>query len=115
MHVRKKMMHMNIAKPLRAKLGIKRRSILVKKGDKIRVITGGMKKKEGKVMRVDYNNLAIYAEGISIKNSKGVEKLAKLQPSNAQIIDGDFSSADRKAVLARSGASSKTGQKQAQK
>ena len=102
MHMRRKMMHMHVAKSLRAKLGTNRRAMLVKKGDKIRVISGSMRKKEGKVMEVDYHNLSIFVEGIARKNAKGIEKLARLQPSNAEIIDGDFNSADRKAMLGRS-------------
>ena len=101
-HKRKKLMHVHIAKELRSKLGIKRRAILVRKGDKIRVRKGKFKKKTGIVLEADYKNLVIYAEGVNVKNARSMEKLVPLMPCNVEIIDGDFASKDRKAVLERS-------------
>ena len=102
MHTRKKLMHSNVALQLRTKLGTKLRSILIKKGDKVLIISGSFKKKEGTVMNVDYSKLKVFVEGVSRSNAKGQQKLIPIDPSNLRIIDGDFTTKDRKAVLERS-------------
>ncbi|PIT84392.1 50S ribosomal protein L24 [Candidatus Micrarchaeota archaeon CG10_big_fil_rev_8_21_14_0_10_45_29] len=107
MHVRKKLMHVHVSKALRQKNGSKR-SVLVKKGDKIKVLCGSNKGKTGIVMEADYKDLMVYVEGIVRRNSKAAEKLVPIRPSIIEIIDGDFSSPSRK----RGGAS---GAKEAQK
>jgi large subunit ribosomal protein L24 len=111
MHERKKMMHVHVSKELRAKLGTKRRAVLVKKGDKIRFRKGKNRKKTGTVLEVDYRDLVLYVEGISSKNSKGVQKLSPVQPANVEIVEGDFGQKDRKAMLERSRGAAKAGQK----
>ncbi|MFA5108428.1 MAG: 50S ribosomal protein L24 [Candidatus Micrarchaeia archaeon] len=102
MHIRKKLMNVHVSKSLRAKLGTTRRSMLVKKGDKVKVTTGKYKGKSGPVMEADYSSLKVYVEGVVVKNSKGIEKLVPMQPSNLEILEGDFNSKDRKAMLERS-------------
>ncbi len=101
MHTRKKLMHANIASALKTKLGTKLRNILVKKGDKVKITTGSFKKKEGKVLSADYSKLKVFVEGVSRLNARGQQKLIPFDPSNIQIIDGDFTTKDRKAILAR--------------
>lgn len=101
LHQRKKLMHVHVARELRAKLGVGRRAMLVKKGDKVRLRNGDDKGKSGAVMEVNYGDLTVYVEGIVRKNARGVEKMRALQPSNLEIIEGDFSKKDRAAVLAR--------------
>ncbi|MFH0927448.1 MAG: 50S ribosomal protein L24 [Candidatus Micrarchaeota archaeon] len=102
LHQRKMMMHANVSKTLRAKLGTSRRSAIVRKGDKVRITTGSFKKKEGVVLEADYSCLKLYIEGIVRKNARGQEKLVPIDPSNVQISDGDFTLKDRKAMLERS-------------
>ena len=87
MHMRKKYMHVHISKELRQKLGTNRRAVLVKKGDKVKMRVGKNKGKVGNVLEVDYSDLVIYVEGMTIKNAKGVQKLIPVQPANAEIID----------------------------
>jgi len=101
MHIKAKQMHVHIAKELRAKLGVSRRSIQLHKGDKIRLRCGDGAGKMGAVMEVDCRNRIVYAEGFVNKTAKGVEKLRALQPANLEIIDGDFTKKDRTAILAR--------------
>jgi len=102
MQERKKLMHSRIAPALRQKLGTRMRSILVRKGDKVKVTSGSYKKKEGTVLEASYSALKLFIEGVTRKNSRGQEKLVKVDPSNVQIIDGDFSLKNRKAILERS-------------
>ena len=102
LHVRRKMMHLHASKELRAKLGTKRRALLVHKGDKVRLRKGDKAGHVGAVMEVDYVNLKVYVEGLTHKKARGTEKLRVIQPSNLEIVEGDFSGKDRAAMLARS-------------
>jgi large subunit ribosomal protein L24 len=88
--VRKCMMHSHVAKELRAKLAGNPRAVLVRKGDKVRIMVGKNRKKTGKVLEVNYADLKIYVEGITARNAKGTEKPAPISPSNIEIIEGDF-------------------------
>ncbi|VVB57785.1 50S ribosomal protein L24 [Candidatus Anstonella stagnisolia] len=90
MHLRRKFVHVHISKELRAKLGLIARSTLVHKGDKVKIRTGEKKKHVGNVTRVDYSRSRLYVEGVVAKNAKGVEKPMAVQPSNVEIIEGDF-------------------------
>ncbi len=101
LHQKKKLLHAHLAKELRAKLGVSRNAVLLHKGDKVRLRNGDDKGKSGTVMEVDYGAVVIFIEGIVGKNARGVEKLRPIQPSNVEIIDGDFSKKDRAAMLAR--------------
>ncbi|MFH1306461.1 MAG: 50S ribosomal protein L24 [Candidatus Micrarchaeota archaeon] len=103
LHKRRKMMHTHLSKELRQKLGTSRRAAVVRKGDKVKVVVGNLKGKTGTVMEADYSDLVIYVEGLTRKNAKGIEKMIAIQPSNTEIIEGDFSLKDRKAMLERSG------------
>ena len=109
MHMRKKFMNAHVSKALRAKLGISRSSLLVKRGDKVRITTGKYKGKTGPVMEANYSSLKVYVEGVVVKNAKGIDKLVAIQPSNIEIIEGDFSGKDRKAMLERSAKSAAAG------
>ncbi len=98
---RKAMMHVHLSKDLRAKLGITRRSMQIRKGDKVRLRVGTDAGKVGNVMRADYHRLRLYIEGFVNKTARGVEKLKPIQPANVEIIDGDFANKDRAEIIAR--------------
>lgn len=102
LHSRRKMMNVHISKELRAKLGTKRRSALVHKGDKVKLRVGEKAGHIGLVMEVDYKALKLSVEGLTNKNARGVEKLAPVSPSNCEIVEGNFTLKDRAAMLARS-------------
>lgn len=101
LHLRRKMMHVHVSKELRKKLGI-RRSVLLHKGDKVRLRKGDHADKSGQVMDVDYVHMKVYIEGITTKKAKGTEKLLPIQPANIEIIDGDFANKNRAKALSRS-------------
>ncbi len=100
LHLRRKMMHVHLSRLLRTKLGIKKRSLLVRKGDKVRLRKGSKAGHVGVVMDADYSSLKIYVEGVAHRNARGVEKLAPISPSNVEIMDGDFTLKDRAAKIA---------------
>jgi large subunit ribosomal protein L24 len=85
LHARQKLAAAHLAKDLRAKL--KKRSLQLKKGDKVRVMRGSFKKKEGKVTRVDLKRSAAFIEAIVRKKQSGKEVQAPIHASNLLIIE----------------------------
>lgn len=87
LHLRKNLCRCHLSKELRKELG--KRSFTVKTGDKVVVLRGGQKKKEGKVMRVGYQKGFVYIDKISRKKSDGKEKLLPVRASNVMIVELD--------------------------
>ena len=89
LHVRQKMVAAHLSKELREEF--KRRSLPVRKGDRVRILRGKFKGKEGVVARVDLRRLKVFVEGITRKKADGSEVLFPLDPSNLLIIEVDRS------------------------
>ncbi|RLG14206.1 MAG: 50S ribosomal protein L24 [Candidatus Nanohalarchaeota archaeon] len=85
LHIKKKFLRCNLSKFLRGEM--KRKNIIVIKGDKIRVMRGDFKNKEGKVREVSPSKTKVYVEEIKKKGEKGKEIFVPLNPSNIQIIE----------------------------
>ncbi|MGB9577511.1 MAG: 50S ribosomal protein L24 [Candidatus Micrarchaeia archaeon] len=85
LHKKASLVRAHLSKELRKKLGC--RSARLRKGDKVRVMRGSFKKKEGKVVEVDLKKAKVFIEGIVSKKQGGKEKLIPLQPSNLMIIE----------------------------
>ncbi|MEM3399673.1 MAG: 50S ribosomal protein L24 [Candidatus Micrarchaeia archaeon] len=97
MHKRRKFLGVHISEDLRRSLNIKTRSIVVRKGDRVKIHSGEHKGKTGKVRRIDLKRCKIFIEGISITKSKGAEKLLPIDPSNVSIVE--FYTKDKKRKL----------------
>ncbi|MCD6434761.1 MAG: 50S ribosomal protein L24 [Candidatus Diapherotrites archaeon] len=85
LHKRQKLMHANLSKELRKELG--KRSFGVRKGDKVKIMRGTYKGKEGKITAVDLKKRKIFIEGIVRKKVDGREIPVGIDPSNVQIIE----------------------------
>ncbi|VVB79665.1 50S ribosomal protein L24 [uncultured archaeon] len=85
LHIRREMLNVSLSKDLRQKQG--RRTVTVRKGDKVKVLVGKFKKKEGKVTEVNYKRLKVYVEGIQIKKLDGSVVNVPLRASNLKIIE----------------------------
>ena len=86
--VRKKLLRVHLAKPLKEKYS--KRAVLIKKGDTVKVMVGSFKGNIGKVSKVSYKNLRIFVEGIKRKKADGKDVLVSLNPSNVQIEELDL-------------------------
>jgi large subunit ribosomal protein L24 len=75
----------NLEKTLRKKFG--KRSIVVRKGDKVKVVRGQWKKKQGKILRVDSKRERVYIEGITRKKMDGSNAEVPIRFSNLQITE----------------------------
>lgn len=85
LHLKKKFVSVNLAKPLRAKLG--KRNVVVKKDDKVKIMRGKYKGKQGKILEVKLKMGKVIVEGIQVTKADGSKANVKLQPSNLQIIE----------------------------
>ncbi|MEM3208658.1 MAG: 50S ribosomal protein L24 [Candidatus Micrarchaeaceae archaeon] len=99
MHIRQKFVHAHLPKDVREKLGIKRRSIEVRRGDTVKVVRGANKGKIGKIAEVDIKRNFIFIEGISRKKAKGKEMLVPIRPSNVYIVNLDLTDKYRQAKI----------------
>jgi large subunit ribosomal protein L24 len=83
LHVQQKFVHVHLSKDLREKYG--KRRIQVKTGDKVMVMRGTHKKKEGSVEKVELKNTKIFVTGIDVAKKDGSSVLVALAPSNLMI------------------------------
>jgi len=85
LHLKRKMLNSNLSKPLREKHKI--RNIELRKGDKVLIMRGKFKKKQGKIIEVKTKLLKVYIEGIQTKKTDGSKVNVPLKASNLQIIE----------------------------
>jgi large subunit ribosomal protein L24 len=85
LHLRKDFVSVNLSKELRKKEG--KRNLPVKKGDKVKIVRGKFKGKQGKVLEVKLKISKIIVENINVTKQDGSKANVKLQPSNLQIIE----------------------------
>lgn len=87
LHKRKDFLNVHLSKALKEKLKTKKRALLVRKGDKVKVMRGTHKGKEGKVTNVDYIKVKVHVEGILRRTARGREVPIALEPSKILLID----------------------------
>ncbi len=101
MHVRQNFVNVHISKELLTKLGIKRRSIEVRKGDTVKVMAGDNKGKVGKVFEVSLKTGKVIIEGIAKKDSKSKDKPIHIYSSNLYLMDLDLTDKLRQAEVSK--------------
>ncbi len=84
-HVRGKQLHVHLSKELRGAHGT--RAVRARSGDKVRVVRGTHKGKEGKVERVDASRGRLYVAKIATKKLQGGTAPYPLRPSNCVLIE----------------------------
>ncbi len=83
LHIKHKMLSSGLSKDLKKEFGF--RSIPVRKGDTVKLISGQFKHKSGKIIRVSLSKLKVYIDGIGIKRADGTLSLYPVNPSNLVI------------------------------
>lgn len=106
LHIRNKLMSVNLSKALREKYG--KRNFLIKKGDKIKIITGEFKKKTGEVEVVNKAKLKISVGGINRMKGDGSKVNIWFDPSNLQIQELNLEDKKRVKSLQRKSGEKKT-------
>lgn len=95
LHIRGKFMSVNLSKELRKKHGT--RNFRVRTGDKVKVLRGQFKGREGKVEGVDLKKTRLFIAKLEISKRDGSKARVPVAASNVQITELDLS--DKKRVL----------------
>lgn len=93
LHKKGDLMNVHLSPELRKKYSL--RNIRVRKGDKVKVVSGQHKPKSGKVEKVDLKNLKVEINGIEIIKKDGSKSFYKFHASNLMIVDLDTSDKKR--------------------
>ncbi len=97
MHIRHKFASAGLSKELRKEYST--RSLPLRKGDTVKIISGSNKNKSGKIVKVSLVKVKIYVEGVDVARADGTKALYPVHPSNAQIIKLDLSDKKRVAKI----------------
>ena len=97
-HGRKLRLCVHVDKKTAAKLGIKSRAVVARKGDTVKVARGSSAGKVGQVVSVNYTAGTIAVEGITRTNIRTKKEVAiAIQPSNVVLVSrGDIKSIAKK-------------------
>lgn len=99
LHKRQKMLSVHLDKALRKEY--KKRSLPIRRGDEIIIMRGKLRKKKGKISRVDMKSLKVYVENIKKKKSSAQEVEMPIEPSNIMITKLNLEDRKRKKALLR--------------
>lgn len=83
LHVKGKFMRAHLSKALMKKYGT--RSMRVRVGDKVKVLRGDFRGKDGKVERVNVGEEKLYITGIELSKKDGTKVLRPIKPCNVLI------------------------------
>ena len=85
LHARRKFLAANLSKELRERLG--RRSLELRKGDRVQVMRGQFRGVVGRVERVSLKKLKVYVDVVRRKKADGKEVMVPLDASNLMIVE----------------------------
>ncbi len=80
LHIKDTFLSAHLSTELKKKYG--KRSIPVVKGDKVKIVRGQHKGKEGKIEQVDHKKTLVYVANITITKSDGSKRSVACDPSN---------------------------------
>ena len=85
LHLKRKLLSVNLSKGLKAIHN--KRNIPARKGDKVKIMRGKFRGKEGKIIKILIKTSKIYIENIQKTKQDGSKIDLPLRPSNLQIIE----------------------------
>jgi len=100
LHIKGKFMAAHLSKDLMKKYN--RRSIRVRKGDKVILLRGQFKKKKGNVERVDLKKSKVYISGVEMIKKDGTKVFYPIHPSNLVVTELNLDDKKRIAVANKS-------------
>ena len=89
LHTKGKLMSVHLSPELRNKYST--RNLRVKKGDKVKIVTGQHKGKSGRVEEVSLDRFKVSVNGIETIKKDGTKSYYKFHPSNLMITELDLS------------------------
>ncbi len=99
LHERHRLLHATLSKNLRKKYG--KRSLRVRKGDKVKIMRGKFAGQESRVLEVDMKRCIIKLDGITTSKADGTEVAVPIHPSNVMITELKEVDDVRKKILKR--------------
>lgn len=99
LHIKHKLVNVTLSKDLRKEHNV--RSVPVRSGDTVEVMTGQFKGKSGKVSKVSLGRTKVYVEGAVMKRRDGTDAMYPIHPSNLTVIKLDLSDKKRVDKLAK--------------
>ena len=96
LHVRKNMLKCRLDEFLQEEYGM--RSMVIKKGDLVRIMRGQFRDTEGKVTAVDYRAIRVHLENATVTRADGKEANIPIHPSNLMLVKLELDD-DRKRLL----------------
>jgi len=98
-HLRRKLMSVHLSKELREKY--KRRSMPVRKGDEVEVMSGKFKKQKGKISKINLKKYQVFIEGVTVKRTDRTERQKPIHPSKVKLINLNLDDKRRVKLLER--------------
>lgn len=99
LHVKQRFVHSHLSKELKKKHS--KRSIGLRKGDKVRIMRGRFRKHEGKVEIIDVKKARVFVSGAGITKKDGTKRLVAIHPSNIMITEINLDDKFRQKLLVR--------------
>jgi len=97
LHLKQKFMHVHLSPELRKKYAF--RNFQLKNRDKVKVLKGQFRKKEGKVERINLKREQVFITGIDRTKKEGTKLLVPFHPSNLLITELDLDDKKRKQKI----------------
>ena len=99
LHIKQKLVTAHISKDLRKKYV--KRSVGIRKGDKVKIMVGKFRKLEGKIERVDLKKTRVYISGVESTKKDGTKRLLPVHPSNLMVTELSLDDKLRQKILER--------------
>lgn len=96
---RREMVAAHLSKELRSQY--KRRSMSIRKGDEVKIVTGEYAGKTGQVSAVNTRDFTILIDGVMVKRTIGTEKQVPIRPSKVVITSLNLDDNSRQRILLR--------------
>lgn len=99
LHIKRKFLAANLSKDLKKRHS--KRSLIVRKGDKVKVERGKFKDKIAKVNKVSISDQLVYLDGIDLTKKDGSRAEVGLHPSNLTILELAIEDKERVKAISR--------------
>ena len=99
LHIKRKLMSSHLSKELKGKYG--KRSVGIRKGDKVKIAVGQFNGKTGKIDKVDIKRDRVFITGIDVIKKDGTKTNYPIHPSNLIVIELELDDKMRQKILRR--------------
>ncbi len=99
LHIKRKFLSAPLSKELKKKYN--KKSLPIRKEDKVKIMRGQFKKKEGKVTHTDVKKTRIHVDGMQVTKRDGSKAFYGIHPSNVMLTELNLSDKERKKIIER--------------